>query len=74
MMQGGTGGCQGSSQPASLPPDADLRAAYAEYFNSLTWPGLQTRLPRFGKIIAEKGLHDMELRLGDYTGIGNQRP
>lgn len=24
---------------AVLPPDADLRAAYAEYVNSLTWPG-----------------------------------
>ena len=59
---------------ASLPPDADLRAAYAEYVNSLTWPGFQARLPQFGKRIAEKGLYDVELRLGYYIGIGNQKP
>lgn len=32
---------------ATLPPDADLRAAYAEYVNSLTWPGFGARRPRF---------------------------
>lgn len=59
---------------ATLPPDADLRAAYAEYVNSLTWPGFEERRPRFAKIVAEKGLEEWELRLGYYIGIANQQP
>lgn len=59
---------------ATLPPDADLRAAYAEYVNSLTWPGFQARRPRMGKIVAEKGLEEVERRLGHYIGIANQQP
>ncbi len=59
---------------ATLPPDADLRAAYAEYVSSLTWPGFGARRPRFGKIIAEKGLEEVERRLGYYIGIVNQQP
>jgi enoyl-CoA hydratase/carnithine racemase len=59
---------------ATLPPDADLRAAYAEYVNSLTWPGFQARRPRFGKIVAEKGGEEVERRLGYYIGIVNQQP
>jgi enoyl-CoA hydratase/carnithine racemase len=57
---------------ASLPPDADLRAAYAEFEHSLTWPGYQARLPQLGKLIAENGM-DVELRLGDYIGMANQQ-
>ena len=57
---------------ATLPPDADLLAAYAEYVNSLAWPGFQARLPTFGQRIAEHGLDDVERRLGYYIGIGNQ--
>jgi hypothetical protein len=59
---------------ATLPPDADLRAAYAEYVDSLTWPGFQARRPRFGKIVAEKGGEEVERRLGYYIGIVNQQP
>lgn len=58
---------------ASLPPDADLRAAYGEYVNSLTGPGFLARLPHVGKLLAEKGLDEVELRLGDYIGIVNQQ-
>ena len=57
---------------ATLPPDGDLRAAYGEFLNSLTWPGFQARAPEFGKRVAEKGLYDVELHLGDYIGIGSQ--
>lgn len=59
---------------ATLPPDSDLRAAYAEYVNSLTWPGFEARRPRFAKIVAEKGLEEWERRLGYYIGIANQQP
>jgi enoyl-CoA hydratase/carnithine racemase len=59
---------------ASLPPDADLRTAYAEYSNSLTWPGFRTRAPRSAKLAAAIGLEEVELRLGDYLGITDQKP
>ena len=59
---------------ASLPPDADLLAAYKEFENSLTWQGYQARLPQLGKFIAEVGLDEMERRLGYYIGIGNRQP
>jgi hypothetical protein len=59
---------------ATLPPDADLRAAYAEYVNSLKWPGFRARRPRMGKIIAERGIEEVERRLGYYLGIVNQQP
>ncbi|MFJ9009472.1 enoyl-CoA hydratase/isomerase family protein [Streptomyces canus] len=57
---------------ATLPPDADLRAAYTEFLGSLTWPGVQAFLPRFEKLLAEKGPEEVELRLGDYLGIARQ--
>jgi len=59
---------------ATLPPDADLLAAYGEFATSLTWPGYRARLPQLGKFIAEIGLDEMERRLGYYIGIGNQQP
>ena len=59
---------------ATLPPDADLLAAYGEFATSLTWPGFQARLPQLGKLIAEIGLDEVERRLGYYIGSGNQQP
>ena len=55
---------------ATLPPDADLLAAYAEYSASLAWPGFKTRRPRMAKLAAEHGA-DVELRLGHYLGLAN---
>lgn len=40
----------------SLPPDADLVAAYGEFAHSLTLPGFLTRAAGAGALIAEKGL------------------
>ncbi|WP_327312433.1 enoyl-CoA hydratase/isomerase family protein [Streptomyces sp. NBC_01235] len=57
---------------ATLPPDADLRAAYTQFLSSLTWPGPQAFLPRFEKLLAEKGPEEVELHLGDYLGIARQ--
>jgi enoyl-CoA hydratase/carnithine racemase len=57
---------------ATLPPDADLRAAYTQFLSSMTWPGVQAFLPRFEKLLAEKGPEEVELRLGDYLGIARQ--
>ncbi|MGO4328208.1 enoyl-CoA hydratase/isomerase family protein [Cupriavidus sp. 2TAF22] len=52
---------------ATLPPDADLHAAYGEYSRSLAWQGFLARRPKLGKVVAEKGL-DFELQLGEYLG------
>lgn len=58
---------------ASLPPDADLRAAYSEYVRSLSHPGFRERITRLGRFVAEKGL-DVELHLGDYLGQASAQP
>ena len=52
---------------ASLPPEADLRAAYGEYSQSLSWPGVRPRLGKLGQLIGQHGLQ-VELQLGDYLG------
>lgn len=52
---------------ATLPPEADLRAAYAEYTRSLGWTGFRERMPKLGRLLAQKGA-DVELRLGEYLG------
>lgn len=57
---------------ATLPPDSDLRAAYTQFLSSLAWPGVQAFLPQFEKLAAEKGLEELELRLGDYLGIARR--
>ena len=58
---------------ATLPPEADLRAAYTEFLSSLTWPGVQEFLPQFEKLAAETGPGELELRLGHYLGIARQQ-
>ncbi|KQW14822.1 enoyl-CoA hydratase/isomerase family protein [Streptomyces sp. Root369] len=58
---------------ATLPPDADLRAAYTQFLSSLTWPGVQAFLPQFEKLAAETGPEELELRLGHYLGIARQQ-
>ncbi|MDH6436624.1 enoyl-CoA hydratase/carnithine racemase [Streptomyces sp. SAI-144] len=57
---------------ATLPPDADLRAAYMEFLNSMTWPAVQAFLPQFEKLAAETGPEELELRLGHYLGVARQ--
>jgi enoyl-CoA hydratase/carnithine racemase len=58
---------------ATLPPEADLRASWAEFSESVTWPGFQARMPQFGTLIAEIGLDEVERNLGNYLGIANQQ-
>ncbi|WP_329225399.1 hypothetical protein [Streptomyces canus] len=57
---------------ATLPPGADLRAAYTQFLSSLTWPGAQAFLPRFEKLAAETGPEELELRLGHYIGTARR--
>jgi len=55
---------------ATLPPDADLVAAYGEFARSLTLPGFLTRAAGAGALAAAQGL-DFEYRMGEYIGIAN---
>lgn len=61
-------GAKAQVNRATLPPEADLHAAYAEYSDSLTWPGFHAQRPRMGKLVAEHGLQELERRLGHYIG------
>ncbi len=56
---------------ATLPPDADLVAAFGEFANTLTQPGFAARAVGLGALVAEKGL-DVEYQLGEYVGLVNE--
>ena len=57
---------------ASLPPDADLVAAYGEFARSLTLPGFLARAAGTQAIVEQVGI-DFEYRLGEYIGVANQQ-
>jgi enoyl-CoA hydratase/carnithine racemase len=57
---------------ASLPPDADLVAAYGEFARSLTLPGFLARAAGTQAIVEQAGI-DFEYRLGEYIGIANRQ-
>jgi enoyl-CoA hydratase/carnithine racemase len=57
---------------ATLPPDADLVAAYGEFAHSLTLPGFLTRAAGTQALAEQAGI-DLEYRLGEYIGITNQQ-
>jgi enoyl-CoA hydratase/carnithine racemase len=56
---------------ATLPPDADLVAAFGEFADTLTQPGFAARAVGLGALAAEKGL-DVEYQLGEYIGLVNE--
>ncbi|WP_069767783.1 enoyl-CoA hydratase/isomerase family protein [Streptomyces sp. LUP30] len=58
---------------STLPPVADLRASWAEFAESVDWPGFQARVPQLGKAIAEIGLEEIERDLGHYAGLINEQ-
>ena len=57
---------------ATLPPDADIHAAYAEYVASLSFPGFNPRSGKLLKLLTDLGIHDIEKRLGHYIGIASK--
>ena len=57
---------------ATLPPDADLVAAYGAFAHSLTLPGFLTRAAGTQAVVEQAGI-DFEYRLGDYIGTANQQ-
>ncbi len=65
-------GAKAQVNRATLPPDGDLHAAYAEYSQSLGWPGFQAQRPRMGQLAAQHGPAELERRLGYYIGQSKQ--
>lgn len=57
---------------ATISPDTDPRTAYEQFLSSLTRQGIEAFLPRFGKLAAEEGLREPELRSGDRLGVARQ--
>ncbi len=57
---------------ASLPPDADLVAAYGEFADSLTLPGFLTRAAGMQAAAEQAGI-DFEYRLGHHIGVVNRQ-
>ena len=57
---------------ATLPPEADLVAAFHDFAKSLTLPGFTTRAAGTKAMGAEEFM-DFELRMGEYIGIASQR-
>lgn len=55
------------------PKEAELLNSYTEFTKSLSWPGLQQRMPVFGKMYQEFGLEKVENNMGHYLGEGNRR-
>jgi len=49
-------GAKAQINRATLPPQADLRASWAEFAQSVTRPGFQARVPQFGTLINQIGL------------------
>jgi enoyl-CoA hydratase/carnithine racemase len=65
-------GAKAQINRSTLPPVADLRASWAEFAESVTWPGFQARIPQLGEAIAQIGLDEIERNLGHYIGLLNQ--
>jgi len=58
---------------AAFPREAELLSSYGEFAKSLSWPGLQQRMPIWGQIYQEFGPAKVEANLGFYIGEGNRR-
>lgn len=57
----------------ALPKEAELLNSYAEFTKSLSWPGLQQRMPVLEKLTQEVGLERIEGHLGYYIGVANRQ-
>ncbi|MGW0561469.1 enoyl-CoA hydratase/isomerase family protein [Streptomyces sp. NPDC003016] len=66
-------GAKAQINRATLPPEADLRASWAQFAQAVAWPGFQARMPQFGALIAETGLDEVERNLGHYLGAAHQQ-
>lgn len=56
-----------------FPKEAERMVSYSAFTKSLSWPGLQQRLPVFGKMYQNVGLEKVESNMGYYIGEGNKQ-
>jgi enoyl-CoA hydratase/carnithine racemase len=56
----------------AAPTEADRLASYNEFLKSLSWPGLQVRIPVFGAMYGKIGVEKLEQNMGFYLGEGNK--
>ncbi|MYM80767.1 MULTISPECIES: enoyl-CoA hydratase/isomerase family protein [Duganella] len=56
-----------------FPNETERMTSYTTFTKSLAWPGLQQRLPVFGKMYQEVGLEKVEGNMGYYVGEGNKQ-
>ncbi|OQP60555.1 enoyl-CoA hydratase [Niastella vici] len=57
----------------AAPSEAERLASYAEFLKSLSWPGLQLRVPIFGAMYGKIGVEKLEQNMGFYLGEGNKQ-
>jgi enoyl-CoA hydratase/carnithine racemase len=56
----------------AAPTEAERLASYTEFLRSLSWPGLQLRVPVFGAMYGKIGVEKLEQNMGFYLGEGNK--
>ncbi|KQT35978.1 enoyl-CoA hydratase [Chryseobacterium sp. Leaf405] len=56
----------------AAPTEAERLASYTEFLKSLSWPGLQLRMPVFGAMYGKVGVEKVEQNMGFYVGEGNK--
>lgn len=56
----------------AAPTEAERLASYTEFLNSLSWPGLQLRIPVFVAMYEKIGVEKLEQNMGFYLGEGNK--
>ena len=59
---------------ASLPPDADHVKIMRALVKVMSLPGFNPRAAKFGKLLTDSGLHDIEKRLGHCLGLMAKLP
>jgi len=57
----------------AFPQEPELRNSYSVFLSSLSWPGLQQRMPVFGKLYSQEGAQKVEQNLGFYIGQANKQ-
>ena len=57
----------------TLPQEAELQTSYTAFLKSLSWPGLQLRMPIFGGMYGKYGIEKVEKNMGYYIGEGNKQ-
>lgn len=57
---------------ATLPPEADLIAAFKEFVDSLSFAGFQERSVKSAGVVQQIGVEEIQKNLGYYIGLSGQ--